>query len=154
MGRRGGTKTGASTEISHLWLGAGPLSSCLRSDGKLSFLWSPTRWGPKPPSFLPWGTKVGVLDIFHPGDIHLPIARGPSSQARSRRWSQIHLFPPPSPPGPLQSAFPAAQGEGSPSSVELPPSLTCLESWRQEGTDGAWRGFSRTKARRHQGMYF
>lgn len=50
--------------------------------------------------------------------------------------------------------FPGAPAEGSPSSLCPLPPLTCQGSWRQEGTHRAWRDFSRTKARRHQGMYF
>ena len=157
VGRRGDTHVDASTELSRLqlWLvgGHSPLLPEIRQTAA-PFLGAQGEGvpGPQSPlSFLPWGAELRVLNLHLPRG--QPFAHGPGTQLQGE--SQTHLlpllllFPPCSP-------FPAATGDESPSSLppSLPPSLTCLESWRQKGTHRAWKGFSGTKARRHQGTYF
>lgn len=144
MGRSGDTKVLPPLHFhtsSSSWQ-LGPETRC-----KAAPFFGAQREGVPKPALLP----APDFSIFF-GNIHLLTAQGPSSQAwKQKMESDTPPFPSPS----LLPAdcFPAAPGREALLRLSL-PLLTGLGSWRQKGTHRAWRGFSRTKARRHQGMYF
>lgn len=148
VGRRGDTGMGADDELLPLLLlprhRASPLLPEIR--WKAAPFLDTQREGVTSPQSslfcLPWGAEMGETKTTHSifsGDLHLHTAKGPSSQSRKQKTASDTSSPHSSsllPPSPLPAEhFPAATGEGRPSSLDSLPSPAWGAGARREPTE-------------------